>query len=317
MKLDILVKDPIVRGPLALFPLFSNAAAAPAYLTGPAAEVAGVLHVGERDGGAAVPELVVHNQGELAVLLLEGETVVGAKQNRTLNVSVLVPAGVRVAVPVSCVEAGRWGSARAAKRSPRHSPADLRRRNTENVAASRARGMGARGDQGSVWEGVAEYHAAFAVPSSTAALEDVYGAVEHDLRKLADGLTPLPDQRGVAVAVGGQVRGVDWFDKPSTLAAYWDGLVQGYAIDAVRASPHTAAIAAVEELLQEVERADITSEPAVGLGRDRTITGDGIAGHALEWDGAVVHLAAFATAEQRASRRSPRTIDRRRWFGGD
>jgi len=37
-----------------------------------------------------VPELLVINQGERAVLLVDGEELVGAKQNRVLNTSVLV-----------------------------------------------------------------------------------------------------------------------------------------------------------------------------------------------------------------------------------
>jgi hypothetical protein len=315
MNLDIIVKDPIVRGPLALFPLFSGAPGAPAYLTGPEAERAGVLTVTEHDAGAAVPELVVRNDAEVPVLLLEGETVIGAKQNRMLNVSVLVPARSKLAVPVSCVEAGRWGSARPTARSPRHAPEDVRRRNTVEVAKSRRAGAGARGNQGAVWDQVAAYQRAFAAPSATAALEDVYGKVDRDLRAIVDGLGPLPEQRGVLVAVGREVRGMDWFDKASTLAAYWEGLVQGYAIDALQAGEAVAAVADAEGFVRRVLDADITSEPAVGLGRERGIAGAGIAGHALEWERAVVHLAAFASADNRGPDRRARTIDRRRWFG--
>jgi hypothetical protein len=39
---------------------------------------------------------------------MEGEDVVGAKQNRTINLSILVPAQAEVIAPVTCVEAGRW-----------------------------------------------------------------------------------------------------------------------------------------------------------------------------------------------------------------
>jgi ARG and Rhodanese-Phosphatase-superfamily-associated Protein domain len=46
--------------------------------------------------------------GARPVFVMEGEEVVGAKQNRTINLSILVPAQAEVIAPVTCVEAGRW-----------------------------------------------------------------------------------------------------------------------------------------------------------------------------------------------------------------
>jgi hypothetical protein len=313
MQLELTVKDPIVRGALALFPAFSDAPEAPDYRTGPGAEAAGVLRVSEQETGTVVPELVVHNSGDQPVLLLEGETLIGAKQNRTLNVSLLVPAGTHLPVPVSCVEAGRWGAARSMARSPRHAPGDLRRLNTRAVAESRRRGMGSRADQGAVWDRVAAYQADLGAPSATSALEDVYGRVDTQLTDLLGELTPLPDQRGVILAIGGTVRGIDWFDKASTLAAYWPGLVQGYAVDALHTPSGDATIADAEAFVAQVLTAPATPEDAVGLGQDLVIADDAVAGHALEWNDAVVHLAAFATEAIPDRPRAGGRIDRSRW----
>lgn len=313
MQLELTVKDPIVRGALALFPAFSDAPESPHYLTGPEAEAAGVLRVSEQETGAVVPELVIHNSGDQAVLLLEGETLIGAKQNRTLNVSLLVPAGTHLPVPVSCVEAGRWGAPRAAARSTRHAPSDLRRLNTRAVAESRRRNLGPRGDQGAVWDRISTYQADHAAPSATGALEDVYGRLGARLIDLVGGITPLPGQRGVVLAIGDTVRGIDWFDKASTLDAYWPGLVQGYAVDALRAQPGEVAIADAEAFVEQVLTAEATAEDAVGLGQDMVIMNDEVAGHSLEWEHAVVHLAAFATLSSDEPSRPTRRIDRSRW----
>jgi hypothetical protein len=45
-------------------------------------------------GGASVNDLLVLNPTDVDVLLYEGEEVLGAQQNRTFDVSVLVPAGI-------------------------------------------------------------------------------------------------------------------------------------------------------------------------------------------------------------------------------
>ena len=211
MQLELTVKDPIVRGALALFPAFSDAPEAPHYLSGPEAEAAGFRRVSEQEAGVVVSELVVHNSGG---------------------------------------EAGRGGAARAMSRSPRHTPGDLRRLNTRAVAESRGRGLGPRTNQGAVWDRV---------------------------------------------------------------AAYWPGLIQGYAVDALQTPSGDATIADAETFVAQVLSAEATSEEAVGLGADLVIADDAVAEHALEWEHAVVHLAAFATSAITDRPRAGGRIDRSRW----
>jgi hypothetical protein len=312
MPLDLLVKDPVISGGLALFPVFSTSTPAPHYLTGPEADTAKLLSVGELEDGASVPTLIVENRGTDAVLLVEGETLIGAQQNRTLNVSVLVGAGTKLEIPVTCVEAGRWGEEHAMGRSGHHAPTDLRRVKAETVNLARAEGFGAHADQGAVWDRVREYAATLSAPSETAALDDVYEHMSPELDTTIAALSPSPEQCGVVVAVGGTVRGIDLFDKPSTLAAYWDGLVAGYAIDALRAPSGASAVSDAEAFVARVLAATDTPRPAVGLGRDHTLEGSGITGHSLEWKTATVHLAAFVTSADGGRTHPARVIDRNR-----
>jgi hypothetical protein len=295
MQLDLLVKDPVVRGGLALFPVFSTSPSASLYLTGPDADAAQALAIGEHDDHEVVEELVVHNGAAHPVLLVEGETLVGAWQNRTLNVSVLVGAGATLAVPVSCIEAGRWHDSGEMNRSGRHTPTDLRRLKSSSVNRAHALGYGHASDQHAVWQRISSYHTDLAAFAPTRALDDVYSVVEPDLDAMTDGLVPFPDQRGVVVAIGGAVRGLDMFDKPSTLASYWDSLVAGYAIDALRAPSQTPSLDDAEQFAVRVVTAADSPAPAVGLGREHLLAGAGVTGQALEWDGGVVHLAAFTT----------------------
>ena len=55
-----------------------------------------------------MPELRFENLGQKPVLLLDGEELIGAKQNRVVNLTILAPPKQVIVIPVSCVEAGRW-----------------------------------------------------------------------------------------------------------------------------------------------------------------------------------------------------------------
>jgi hypothetical protein len=295
MDLELVISEPIVRGGLALFPVFSPASTALAYLTGPEAEAAGALEVGELADGAIVSQLVVHNRAATPLLLVEGETLVGAWQNRTLNVSVLVGGGARLGIPVSCVEASRWRPSTEMGRSGRHAPPDLRRLKEQSVNHNRASGLAPFSDQGGVWHRIDAYAASIGASPETDALDDLYGEIQRHLDAVLDGITPESEQVGVIVGMGGSVRGIDLFDKPSTFAAYWDGLVAGYAMDALKAPAASVSMGDAEAFVGQLLDATDTLTDAIGLGRDHVLHGDGITGHALEWDGAIVHLAAFAT----------------------
>ena len=87
---------------------------------------AGTLRVSEVSAEGHVPELRVRNSGEAPVLILDGEELVGAKQNRIVNVTILVPPQSEIVIPVSCIEAGRWGYSRPelCRRGARAQPGD-------------------------------------------------------------------------------------------------------------------------------------------------------------------------------------------------
>lgn len=53
-------------------------------------------------------QLAFRNRGLDPAFLLDGEELVGAKQNRILNLSILVPGQTSLEIPVSCVEQSRW-----------------------------------------------------------------------------------------------------------------------------------------------------------------------------------------------------------------
>ena len=105
---SVKVGDPTVYRNLTVFPLFGDSATAAEYLTLDEALEQKCAVITEVSESGSVPELKFINSGTRSVFLLDGEELIGAKQNRVLNLSIMVAGGKTIVIPVSCVEAGRW-----------------------------------------------------------------------------------------------------------------------------------------------------------------------------------------------------------------
>ena len=129
------------------------------FLTLDEALVREVLIITELTEGGSVPDLKVHNKSDQKVLLLDGEELVGAKQNRVLNVTILVAPQSETIIPVSCVEQGRWSyRSRQFGSESRAMSAHLRKRKLETVSRNLREGEHFRSDQGVVWDAVSYTH---------------------------------------------------------------------------------------------------------------------------------------------------------------
>src|SRR5213593_1707983 len=107
LKSPIQLGDAVEHRGIVIVPLFPRTDPRADYLTLDEAIPLG-FHVTELDAAGSVPELLAKNPLDENVLLYDGEELLGAKQNRILNVSVLVAAQSETRIPVSCVEEGRW-----------------------------------------------------------------------------------------------------------------------------------------------------------------------------------------------------------------
>jgi hypothetical protein len=284
--------EPVTQRGIVLVPLFPRHDPVAAYITLDEALPLG-LQVSETSESGSVPELAVVNPLDRNVLLYDGEELVGAKQNRILNVTVLVGAGAKLPIPVSCVEEGRWSRRSAYFSSAGHvSHAQLRRRKAEMLAAQPlARGRA----QGEVWDEVRAKAERMQVGSMTHANRDTFEAHRSSLEKLEQ-LFPLePGQCGAVLGLGDQLC-LDWVSRPEAFAQLWPKLRRGYLLDALErldgAATDTARIAG---FVDEVAGASSTLGPSAGLGEDLRLRGPSVIGSGLELDGELLQLSAFTS----------------------
>jgi len=102
--LDLGLGKPQTASNLVMVHLSGNPAAALSYLLVDEALARKEVVVEEVSKGGTVPEIRVTNFAEKTVLVVDGTELVGAKQNRIVNASFLLPPKSVTKIPVSCVE---------------------------------------------------------------------------------------------------------------------------------------------------------------------------------------------------------------------
>jgi hypothetical protein len=195
---------------------------------------------------------------------------------------------------VSCVEHGRWHYTRPDFVSDDYlMNAELRARKMRDVSSTlRSRGTRA-GNQGAVWDGIAEKAASMAVPSPTGAMRDTYERHRAPIEDHVRDLAPVERQIGAIFAAHGRFLGLEAFDSSRTLRAMLPKLVRSHALEALDPRRRRHADPDGDDLgvfLEAVRGLALERYPAVGLGTEYRLSGPGLQGGALELDGTVVHV---------------------------
>ena len=268
-----------------------------------------LVEVTEVDAAGSVPDLLVKNCGKRSVLIIDGEEVVGAKQNRVVNTSILLSAESTTKIPVSCTEAGRWAEVSAQfKKSDTVLHHKARARKAQSVSTSYLMSETPVSDQGEVWADIQYLQAASATHSPTNAMKDVYEARQRELDQCLAALRPAAGQQGLLVCVGGKPIGCDYVSRSEVYARVHDKLLRSYVIDALLVSDEEKGKAARKDaaraFLRKTGRCESRCCEAPGTGWDHRFEGKHLAGTALVHEDEVLHQAFFLLEDE---------VDPRRW----
>jgi len=294
---EVRVGEPLHYKSMSVFPLFADTNGGVNYRLAADAIADNSVVVEEVSEGGSVPELLVENKGDTRVLFIEGEELIGAKQNRILNTSILIAAGMKTRIPVSCVEQGRWSyKSKQFGSSGSHSSSKMRHALKKSVSQSAKAGQGHKSDQGEVWEEVDSLLCRMGSASSSAAMSAAYEDRQDDISEYKDKLKYIDGAQGMAVAVGNKVLGFDLFDKPETCSKVWDRILSGSVMDALSGSADKTEVTVsdVEKLIGSSAGSDWQQVDAVGEGDEYRAEIDKDHGSALTLTGTLVHESVVA-----------------------
>jgi len=267
------------------------------YVTLDEAVWAKILDVAEIDEGGRIPTIKVVNKSDRLVFLMAGELLVGCKQDRVINASIMVPKKRELHIPATCVEAGRW-SYRSRKFSSEGSSSHgfLRMMMSRQVAEQyKARGMPGS-DQAAVWAEVARKIAKTGSRSPSGALQEMYKDHASRLAEVLAKFSAPAGYLGAAFVIDGKTFAVDLFDKESTLNKLWSKLIRSYAMDALEDPKERPTVVQPEQISEWVKTAGASKQKwfdSPGVGYDVRIEGEQLVGAALVVEEHPVHLELF------------------------
>ncbi len=285
---------------LTMVPLLTCSPAQANYLLLDEALQAGLIDVGEVSTGGSVPELQVINKADRPVLILDGEELVGAKQNRIVNATILIAAMAKVIIPVSCVEQGRWSYASGKFSSQeRLLCSDMRAEKAMQVNYSLKKQKSYSADQGEIWNSIDKKARRRNAASPSMAMSEIYEKDSVSLDDYLSNFARADNQAGAVFLINGKIAGLDSFAGPDTFGKVFAKLVKSYALDATdwydpAAKTKECKGNGVGEFLAGLGTATAERRKSVAEGDDIRLESDSVIGFAFEHQGLILHLAAFA-----------------------
>lgn len=278
-------------------PVFAAKNGGPAYILLKEALDMELITITEVDQSGSIPELKAVNTSPVPILLLDGEELTGAKQNRVLNTSILLKGDSETVIPVSCTEQGRWRYS-----SPRFADSKVilsqrgRASKTDSVTASLQAKRGYSSEQRRVWAQIQLAQVEAGTVSPTRAMKDVYTAKSKELDEYVEAFECVPQQRGSLVFINGEPAGVDVVSREEAYAKLHRKLVRSYAIDALLQSRDgfdEASVDGARAFLDEAQGCEESRFESIGHGHDYRFDGARIVGSALVFEQTVIHAAFF------------------------
>ena len=284
---------------LAIYPLLSDYSVTFDYLTLDEALDQHTIEIQEIDKDGSVPELKVVNKSSAMVLILDGEELVGAKQNRIVNTTILVPAEIEIIIPVSCVEQGRWSDDTSGFSSKKRiMPSNMRAMKSQQVNYSvRDRGS-FRSEQSAIWNEVSKKAHRRGAVSPSMAMSEIYEKEKPAIDQYIKGFKNIDSQVGAAFMINGEMAGMDCFGKPDTFSAVFKKLIGSYALDAIdffeEGREYKVLKSRLTRFIKNSANAPVQAQKSVGEGMDCRLETKKVTGFALCHEDQIPHMSLFS-----------------------
>lgn len=255
------------------------------------------VKIGEIDESGNVNTLIVKNTSYFNVLLLDGEELIGAKQNRVLNTTILIEKQSNTVIPVSCVERGRWSyQSKEFRTSDRIMSSNIKAKKMEDVHYNlniNPENPLFSSNQRRVWEEVDELLLKRKYASGTSSMSDAFDSSKDIIEKYIEHFKFDKTKNGIVVVINGRIVGFEMISKSEVFEEYFPKLLRGFVIDAIDDISEKFEEITNEnviEFLRKLKKCRQSSYKSVGLGDSFRYESEETIAAVLSQNDVVIHI---------------------------
>lgn len=290
---------------------------------------------------STVGTVLARNNANIPLVLIDGDEIVGAKQNRIMNRSLIIPPKTTLRVSVSCTEQGRWHYGRS-RRNHYGRDEYLNRVNFSNssednfeelrefennqpdnhfessdFAADFSTRLAKSNDlfeekncQSTVWNSISNLEDRTSFRSRTSALHDNFENHRSRHNEYLKNFKLEFGQCGAIFIINGEIKGLELFHNPLIYQEYHEKIFRSYIMEAITKnySSYCSDISfyEIEAFLREISYSRFRNSKDEGIGRHMNFANRYGTGSVLMDGRNLVHLNYFNTSNPKVNRRRSR-----------
>ena len=286
INFDMEVLNPQIHENMAVVPLKSKISYKLDILTLKKGLELGLVEVKECEK-STVNTIMVTNNAVTPLILIDGEEILGANQNRIVNNTLLIAPKTTQAISVSCTEHGRW----------KHTSEFRQSEYIANFKTRRVKEYASRGHgdaQNAIWESIACLEAEKSFKSPTSAMSESYDNLKVDHNEFLKAFEIVDGQCGVLIIQNGEIKGFEIFYNPQIYKEYHQKILRSYLIDnKIENTTFSINIDEIKSFIDDTNYLAFSKKDSEGIEVKFEFESDGGLGNLYTYDDEILHFSYF------------------------